>query len=211
APGEVDLLIPPAALAADGWFAPFIAGADARRVRLGVSRYRPGQPVFGEGAGAHISLSSDGTIPFAPRSAPFGELGEPVRRYELIRAGVATGLSLDLREAALAGATPNGGIRNLRLAPGKTSAAELATPAERPLLTVHELSWLDVDDQSGDLAAGISLATRHLPGAAPEPVAGGILLGNLFALWSRARLSAETSAASWYHGPSVRLPSVLVQ
>lgn len=214
APGPVDLLLEPPALAAGdwGWFAPFVANADARRVRLGVSRYRPGQPVFGAGGGGeHISLVSDGTVAFAPRSAPFGDLGEPVRRFELIRAGAASGLALDLREAALAGTTANGGVRNLELAAGRSAASDLQSPGERPLLTVHDLAWIDVDDRSGDMAAGISLASRQ-SGATSEAVTGGILVGNLFDMWSRAQLSVDAGGFAWYRGPAaVRIDSVLVQ
>jgi len=226
APGAYDLVLEPEAIAMPrhGWFAPLVAHADAGRVRRGLSRYRPGQPVFarrggegeraaaGAGAGERFTLTSDGTIPFGLESTPFGPLGEPVRRFDLVRGGIAAGLALDLREAALAGATANGGARNLVLAPGETPAAELLAPGARPLLTVHELAWLDVDPQGGWMTAGIGLATLGgRGGAAPKPARGGTIAGDLFELLGRARLSRETGSAAWFVGPAaIRIDRVEV-
>jgi hypothetical protein len=230
-PGRYDLLLRPAAIAgpgagldrsagaaAYGWFAPLVAHADAERVRLGISHHRPGQPVFaaagreGVGRGAApragdvdvFTLASDGTIDFGLLSAPFGELGEPVRRFEIVRDGLAAGLALDHREAALAHTTPNGGVRNLVLDAGRTPAAGLAAPGQRPLLEVAQLSWIDCDPRSGALTAGIGAATVR--GAA---VTGGLVVGNAFDLLGRARLSAETGTLAWYRGPiALRIDSV---
>ena len=232
-PGRFDLLLraraiapgglqAPADAAGYGWFAPLVANADGEWARLGIGRYRPGQPVFGPaprstrsarppgtdaltGAGGPalaeteadpFTLSSDGTIDFAPMSAPFGDLGEPVRRFDIVRAGAAADLALDYREAALARALSNGGVRNLVLAPGRTPASRLAEGGRRPVLEIDELAWLDVDPRSGALTAGIRLG--QVRGAA---VASGLVVGNAFDLLARARLSAETTTLGWYRGP----------
>jgi predicted Zn-dependent protease len=202
-PGSYDLVLGPEAIAMPryGWFAPIVAQAAGQRVRLGLSRYRPGQRVFAPGAGDGFTLVSDGTIPFGILSAPFGALGEPVRRFVLVDGGVAVDRALDLREAALASLPPNGGARNLLLAPGAESAAALATPSSRPLLVVRELAWLDADPESGDLTAEIALAALERPGAASQVVNGGLLSGNAFELLGRARLSRESGEAGWYRGP----------
>ena len=208
-----------------GWFAPLVGHADAEWVRLGISHHRPGQPVFAtdEARGARstlggpramhragdadpFTLASDGTIDFGLLSAPFGELGEPVRRFEIVRDGVATGLALDHREAALAHTTPNGGVRNLVLGAGRTPVAGLTAPGERPLLDVAQLAWIDADPRSGALTAGIAAAT-----ARGVPVAGGLVVGNAFDLLGRARLSAETGTLAWYRGPiAIRIDGVNV-
>jgi predicted Zn-dependent protease len=160
-------------------------------------------------AGDPFTLASDGTLTLAPRSAPFDDLGEPVRRFDLVRAGAAADLALDYREAVLARATPNGGARNLVLAPGPTSAAILQEASGGRLLRIDELAWLDVDPRSGALTAGIGLAELRRPGARPVRVTGGLLVGNVFALFERARLSTEVGALGWYRGPtSVRIDGV---
>ncbi len=212
--------------AAYGWFAPIAANAEAEWVRLGLSRYQPGHSIFAairaaEGmpidlqrgrrterapaaAGDPLTLASDGTLDLAPLSAPFGELGEPVRRFDIVRSGTAAGLALDYREAALAHTTPNGGVRNLVLDPGPTPAARLAEPGARKLLEVDELAWLDVDPRSGALTAGLGLS--QLRGAR---VAGGLVTGNAFELLSRARLSSEIGTLGWYQGPTaIRIDDV---
>jgi predicted Zn-dependent protease len=215
--GLGDLVLTPEAIAlpGHGWFGPLAAQASAVWSRHGISRYRSGQPVFDDAeraGGDPITLTSDGTIPFAPQSAPFGALGEPVRRFDLIRAGVAAGLAMDLRDAALAGVIPNGGVRNLVLAPGTTPAAALQTPAERPLVTVHEIAWLDADPRTGDFTAAIALATHQPPDQAPRPTRGGLLIGNLFHLLARARLSHELATHSWYTGPAaIRIDRVTLR
>jgi hypothetical protein len=212
--GRYDLLLSAAAIAGPsaelepsahscyGWLAPLAAHASGEWVRLGLSRHRPGQPVFPRSAGDPMTLASDGTLDLAPLSAPFGELGEPVRRFEIVRAGVAAGLALDHREAALARATPNGGVRNLVLSGGATGMAGLSGP---DVLEIDELGWLDVDPRSGVLTAGIRLG--QLRGAS---VAGGLLVvGNVFDLLGRARLSSETVALGWYRGPkAIRIDGV---
>jgi hypothetical protein len=69
---------------------------------------------------------------------------------------------------------------------------------------VDQLAWIDVDPRSGAFTAGIGLG--ELRGA---PVAGGTLVGNVFSLLGRARLSAEVSALGWYRGPTaIRIDGV---
>ncbi len=201
-PATYDLLFGAAALAMPGFgcFAPLVAQASGERIRLGLSRYRPGQKVFPRG-GDDFTLVSDGTIPFGLLSAPFGRLGEPVRRFVLVEDGVAVDAALDLREGALAGVPPNGGVRNLVLSAGGESAATLSAPGERPLLTIRELAWLDADPLSGDLTAEVALATLDRPGSSPAVVAGGLFSGNAFELLGRARRSRESGEAGWYRGP----------
>jgi predicted Zn-dependent protease len=193
-----------------GWFAPFVAQASGSSARQGLSRYQPGQPVFGAAptGGDPISLSSDGTLGFGLRSAPFGPHGEPIRKFDLVRKGVAAGLALDLREAGLRKTTANGGVRNLVVASGSTRSADLVELAS---LEVEELRWLEVDPSDGKVVAEIGLGyTRN--GTERTPVVGGVITGNVFAMLARARLSANRTLRGWYKGPSlIWMPDVTVQ
>ena len=209
-PGTYDLLLGPEAMAMPryGCFAPLVAQASGERIRLGLSRYRPGQKVFAAG-GEDFTLVSDGTLAFGLESAPFGALGEPVRRFVLIEDGVAVDRALDLREGALAGVPPNGGVRNLVLSSGSEKAAALSAAGERPLLAVRELAWLDADPQTGDLTAEVALAEVTRKGAARVVVSGGLFSGNSYELLGRARRSRESAEAGWYRGPAaVRIDRV---
>jgi predicted Zn-dependent protease len=204
APGRYDLLLHPAAIVGSdrgyGLLAPLVTQADATRVRNGVGLYRSGQAIA-EGAGG-ITVVSDGTLPFGPRSRPFGDLGEPVRRFPLVENGVAAGVGLPLREAALAGREPNGGVANLIVAPGAAALDELRQPGEHPLVEILEPAWLDVDPDSGAVAIGIALGRLRANGAEPVWLAGGTVRGNLYGWLGRARLSAETATLAWYTGPN---------
>ncbi len=206
APGPCDVLLTGAALAEPtapdcGLWQPLIAQANATAARRGLSRYRVGQSIYGEArpTGEPITARSDGTLPHGLRSAPLGELGEPVRPFDLVRAGVAAGHPLGLIEAALAGTSANGGARNLIIESGPTPLGALADPGARRLIEIVDLGFLDVDPGSGDFAASVRLGYS---GADRQPVAGGIVRGNLFDALLRARFSRETTVRGWYYGPA---------
>jgi predicted Zn-dependent protease len=197
-----------------GWFAPLVAQASADRARRGLTLYRPGQSIYGQRPlrGEPLTVHSDGTLPFGLGSRPFGELGEPVRRFTLVDGGVAAEVALEQREAALRGVPANGGVRNLVVAGGAAPLETLRRPGPRPLVEVFDLAWLETDLQSGALVAELGLGTLHAPGAAPAPVTGGALRGDLFDLLAKARFSAETRFAGWYLGPTaIRLDDVAVR
>ncbi len=205
APGPCDVLLTGAALAdaADrgyGLWQPLVAQANAASARRGLARYRIGQSIYGEAqpSGEVITARSDGTLAYGLRSAPLGELGEPVRPFDLVRAGVAAGHPLGLIEAALAGEAANGGARNLIIESGPTPLGALSAPGARRLIEIALLGFLDVDAATGDFAAAVRLGYT---GADHAPVTGAILRGNLFDALLRARFSRETTVRGWYYGP----------
>lgn len=182
--------------------------ADGHLVRQGLTRYRPGQSVVQPRGGDPLTLSSDGTIPHGLLSRPFGDLGEPVRRFVLVKDSVAAGLALDLREAALRGVVANGGVRNLVLAPGSTDPTALRAPAgDRRVIEIAALDWLDIDPVTGELAAEIGLAYA----AGGVPVTGAWFRANAFDLLATARLSSRIARAGCYQGPeAIRFHDLLM-
>lgn len=219
-----------------GWLSPFVAQADARSARRGMTRYRPGQSIYSVGHRADrprihpvnpqhrrqsddpLTIVSDATMPYGLFSRPMGPLGAPTRRFTVIERGVAVGLAMDLREAGIRGQPANGGIGNLAIAPGSASSEKLMRPGTRPLLQVRLLDWLDVDVHSGAFVAAIGLGQVVEPGdrvgdvadaKPPVNVTGGIVRGNLFELWIDARLSSDTDVSGWYVGPrTIRFSNV---
>jgi predicted Zn-dependent protease len=189
--------------AAFGWFGPLLAQSDARLVRQGLSRYGPGQSIYGSGHGSRallgepLTLTSDGTLPYGLRSRPFGDWGEPTRQLTLIEDGVAVGLLCDLREAALRGIMPTGGPGNVVLPPGRTLPDALRARAGRPVLEAATLAWLAVEPRTGDFSAELDLG--HLDDG--TVVTGGGFRGNVFSMLAGARYSARLAARSWYRGP----------
>ena len=197
-----------------GWFGPIVAQSSATLARQGLARYQLGQSIYGHRkvTGDPLTIISDGTIPFAARSRPFADLGEPVRRFEIVSKGIAAGLALDLREAALREVTPNGGLRNLVVNPGPTSLDKLARVGERALVEIVEIAWLDTNPRTGGFVAEVGLGYRRdRAGGELQPVAGGVITGNIFALLARARFARETIAMDWYHGPTaIRVDDVAI-
>ena len=195
------VLTAPALLHGDlGLLGAFAAQADPRLERQGLVRYHPGQPIA---PGAILTLDSDGTLPFGWASAPLGPHGDAVRRFPLITRGVAVGLGLDPREAALRGQLPNGGVRGLVVPPGADDDAALLAPGA---LVIDRLTWLELDRTTGWFRAGFDTGRWQEPsgpGAAERPVGAGTLRGDAIALVGRARTSRAVTATPSYRGPAL--------
>ncbi len=162
-----------------GVWSVFALQADAALERQGLTRYRLGAPIVPGAAqvAEPLTITSDGAIDHALRSAPVGEEGDAVRKFDLVERGVAAGLALTMREAALRGSDPNGGIRNLVIAPGTWDG----TPRGRTI-DVRRLRALSIDPYTGDASLEIALAFDD-----GRPFAGGTIRVDLIAALARAR------------------------
>lgn len=180
------------------WFCSFVLQADGQTQRRGLSRYSPGAAAYAgrEVKGDKLTLLSDGTLPSGWYTTPFGERGEGVRRFILIKDGVADQLALDVREAGLRRTLANGGVRNLIVPAGRHEPAVLRASRGRPVIVVDELAMFDADPLTGDFSAELGLG--HVDG---KPVTGGHLRGNLFDLFADAAFGRETTHQAWYQGP----------
>ena len=188
-PGTYDLVVSAGALKrsphVDSWLAPLAVQASARRSRLGLSRYQPGQAAFEPAGGDPISVRSNGTLDFAIESAPVDRLGGPVRSFALVERGQAAGLAFDSKEAALQNEACNGGARNLTLAAGTRSWGDLAV-GDRPRLVVSAFERLRVDELSGEVIGQIAVGNTDT-----DTVHSGVVSFNLFDVLGRLRLSSE--------------------
>jgi predicted Zn-dependent protease len=176
----------------------FVPQADAGTERQGLTRYREHAPIV-EGADTvaePLTIESDGALAYGLASAPLGDEGEAVRRFALVEKGVAAGLALSPREAALRDREPNGGVRNLVVAPGTWDGT---SDGER-VVEVRRLRSLTIDRYTGEASLEIALALDR--GA---PITGGSLRLDLIAALARARRSAETTARGAYVGPRALL------
>lgn len=171
----------------------------------GLARYQVGQEILKQPArGDTLSLRSDGTRDFGWRSAPFDTEGQAVRRFSIVENGKAAGQSVGYIEAARQGMDSNGGVRDLVIDSGKRSLEELATPGERPLLVVHELSDLHAEVRGGLCLriAGSEQRVRDAAGAIQtKATQGGVLCGNLYQWLQDARFSSEQDDLLWLKGP----------
>ena len=183
-----------------GLWSIFAHHADAALARQGLTRLRlhaelaPGAAQLAE----PLSLASDGALDFATRSTPVADDAVAVRRFPIVERGLTVGLGLSSREAALRASDPNGGIRNLVVAPG-TWRPE---PAPRPTLEVRRLHTLTIDPVTADASLDITLGVLHVPDRPPIPFTGGTIHLDLLAALALARRSPSLLRRGAYHGPA---------
>lgn len=214
APGTYTVVLRAAAHAHGGYgiWGALVAQADGALVRQGLSRYKLGDEIAPRAAlvDEPLDVVSDGTVPFAIRSAPAGDRGEPVRRFAVVERGVARGLSLDQREGALAHRDPNGGIRNLVIPGGATSLADLITPVGAgAIVDVDRLAWLDLDPRTGLAVARIAAGGIRTTAGGRAPIAGGTLRFDAIAAVAAARRSRDQLTDGAVAGPAaIRLDAI---
>ncbi len=180
----------------------FASQADAVVARQGLTRYHEHAVIV---AGADrvaepLSITSNGARPFGVRSAPVGDDGDAVRTFSIVDHGIAAGLGLDPREAALLHRDPNGGVRNLGVALGTWD--DTTAPAGVRVIDVRRLRGLTIDPYTGDGDLELSLAIDRSTGA---PFTGGTVRLDLIDALARARRSARSLRRGPYEGPAAIL------
>ena len=116
-----------------------------------------------------------------------------MRRFPLVERGIAAGLALSPREAALRGREPNGGVRNLVVAPGTWNG----TANGGRVIEIRRLRSLAIDRYTGDASLEIALGLDR-----DAPFTGGSLRIDLIAALATARRSAEPLTRGAYAGPT---------
>jgi hypothetical protein len=185
-----------------GLWTVFAHQADSAVERQGLTRYRwrseivPGAAQVAE----PLSITSNGALDFATCSTPVTDDAVAIRQFPVIERGMAVGLGLTPREAALRNTDPNGGVRNLLVALGTWPAAPSSSTRTIEVRRLHALS---IDPYTGDASLDIALGLEHRPGrAAAIPFTGGTVRLDLIAALARARRSSQPLRRGAYHGPS---------
>jgi predicted Zn-dependent protease len=176
--------------------------ADSTVERQGLTRYRwrseiaPGAAQLAE----PLSITSNGALDFATRSTPVTDDAVAIRRFPIIHRGIAVGLGLSPREAALRHTDPNGGVRNLVVAPG-TWPGTLSTTSRT--IEVRRLHALSIDLDTGEATLDIALGLEHrLDRPEPIPFTGGTIRLDLVTALARARRASQLLRRGAYHGPA---------
>ena len=211
-PGQVDVVLLqssylPSVPSDFGIWTPLVHEASAARVRAGMSTHTPGRALLSAPArGDALSMRSEGTEPYALRSAPFSYDGQAVRNFTLAEDGMATGVSIGHRDAALGSGQANGGVRRLVIACGNNRARTLQRPTTRPLLVVHALDSVQ-STARGSLYLGVAsaeLLSRDALGVARStPIRSAVVCGNLQDWLHDAYFSAESRDDDWILGPQL--------
>jgi predicted Zn-dependent protease len=180
----------------------FVTQADPVVARQGLTRYHERAPIAAgaDAVAEPLSITSDGALPFGVRSSPLGDEGDAVRKFPLITRGIAAGLALTPREAALRQRDPNGGVRNLIVDAGTWD--EKSTPDKTRVIEIRRLRGLEIDPYTGDADLELALSIDRATGA---PFAGGTLRLDLIDVLARAKRSARTIRRGPYVGPAAVL------
>ncbi|MEO7329780.1 MAG: metallopeptidase TldD-related protein [Minicystis sp.] len=197
-----------------GLWSIFAHQADAAVERQGLTRFRlhaelaPGAAQLPD----PLSITSDGALDFATRSLPITDDAVAIRRFPLVDRGLATGLGLSPREAALRHTDPNGGVRNLVVNPGtwsppSTSSSPSSGASPPRLLEVRRLHALAIDPYTGDATLDIAFGLDHrLDPRTGRAIAiaftGGSIRLDLITALARARRSSQLLRRGAYHGPA---------
>ncbi len=190
-----------------GMWSVFAAQADGVVERQGLTRYREGM-VVAPGADTiadPIAIASDGALDHGVRSAPVGDDGDAVRRFALVDKGIAAGLALTPREAALRTRPdvvrePNGGVRELVVSVGAGAIDDLPDRLG-DAVELRRLRSLAIDPYTGEASLEIALGIDHR-GGAPRPFAGGTVRLDLVAALARGRRAPVLVHRTPYHGPA---------
>lgn len=185
-----------------GVWSVFADHASAEIERQGLTRYRLRSPIAPgvDQIAEPLTITSDGALDFATRSAPVGDEGDAVRRFALIERGISVGLGMSMREAARRRTDPNGGVRNLVVGAGTWDGA---LPARRTI-DIRRLRSLSIDPYTGDASLELSLGVER-DGISERVITGGTLRLDLVGALARARRSASLIRRGPYVGPDAVL------
>jgi predicted Zn-dependent protease len=203
-PGPCALVLRAEALLHGGlgvWQA-FVSQADAVIERQGLTRYREKAPIA-QGADQvadPLTIRSNGALDYALESTPMSDDGGAVRAFTLVERGIAAGLGLSPREAALRKREPNGGVRNVFVKPGTWDGA--IDPKGARTIEVKRLRSLTIDPYTGDASLELALSIDHPLRTA---FAGGAIRLDLIAALAKARRSAGKLTRGGYEGPDAVL------
>ncbi len=182
-----------------GVWSVFADHANAETERQGLTRYRL-RSVVAPGADQMadpLSITSDGALDFATRSAPVGDEGDAVRRFVMIDRGISVGVGLSMREASRRKTDPNGGVRNLVV---KTGSWIGPLPARRTI-EVRRLRSLSIDSYTGDASLEIALGIER-DGGTERVITGGTIRLDLVGALARAQRSVNPLIRGPYAGPA---------
>ncbi|HTL33777.1 MAG TPA: metallopeptidase TldD-related protein [Kofleriaceae bacterium] len=199
-PGPCALVLRAEALLFGGlgvWQA-FVSQADAVVERQGLTRYReraaiaPGADQIAE----PLTIRSNGAVDHGLESAPMSDDGGAIRAFTLVDKGMASGLGLSPREAALRKREPNGGVRNVVVDVGSWDGA--IDPKGGRTIEVKRLRSMTIDPYTGDASLELALSIDHPLRTA---FVGGAVRLDLIAALAKARRSKAKLDRGAYSGP----------
>lgn len=205
APGPCALVLRAEAMLHGGlgvWQA-FVSQADAVVERQGLTRYREKAPIAkgAEQIAEPLSIRSEGARARGLESTPMSDDGGAIREFTIVDRGIAAGLGLSPREAALRKRQPNGGVRNVAVVMNGTWDGAIDPKAKRTI-EVKRLRSLTIDPYTGDASLELALSIDYPQRTA---FAGGAIRLDLIAALAKARRSDKPLIRGAYKGPDAVL------
>lgn len=208
--GDLNVVLPPSVLDA---ILPSALGTKLS----GRGRLREMSPAPGSVVGpSSLTLSDDGTIPWAVGSTPWDDEGTPRGRHPLISDGVSSGLLYDtLYGSALGVPSTGNGIRSaafqlggirrftrspapgcstLAIASGSGGSTEELIEAAGDGVWVQQLGWASPDPVTTAFGGELRIGYRIRNGKLAEPLRGGTLGGVVLAPPGNPSLFANVGA-----------------
>jgi PmbA protein len=159
-----------------------------------------------------LSLNDDGTVDYAPASAPHDDEGVPRRRTEVIADGVLRSFLYDLETAGKAGTQSTGsgpgcGTSNVIVPAGRVPFADMVGSVREGVLVDNVLGLGQSNIMNGDFSVNISLGYKIENGEIVGRVKNAMLAGNAYDALNR--IEAIGSEPEWY-GPYCA-PPIMIQ
>lgn len=203
---------------------PVAAVVNGRAVEKGISPWkdRLGERVAAE----HVTIWDDGTLPWAPGSAPFDDEGTPCQRRAIIERGVLRSFALDRQSAAALGqaptenaarasleAAPAPSIHNLVLEPGERSARALLQDMRQGVVIDALVGTFAGNPYGGAVSGTVQIGYKVEGGEIVGRVKDVMFAVNAFEVLQSgiAAISSEAEWESdWAIGPG-KVPHVLLE
>lgn len=189
----------------------YLFQAAARTAYEHLSRFEPGESVYGESApgGDLLTLHANALRPYGVDSYRWDSDGLPGRDLLVIEGGVLRARPATQRYAQYLGVPATGRPGVAEMEAGTASTRDLRS-GDEPVLEVLDFSASNVEALSGDFGMEIRVGYEWGPDG-PRPISGGSVTGNLFEAMANARFSSETAEYARFAGPAaIRFESLQV-
>ena len=175
----------------------YLAQSAAENVYRKISSLEVGRSVQGRVQEDSLTVHLSPFLAGSTASAPYDDDGHRLQEVTVIEEGVLRRYWGPLRFCHYLGCEPSGDMRNIRVAPGKQSAAELR---QEPGLEIVSFSDFQSDPLTGDFGGEIRLAYLG-EGEKRIPVSGGSISGNILQVQGNMVLSRELASRDSFLGP----------
>jgi PmbA protein len=149
-----------------------------------------------------LTIFHNALIPWGVGSYKIDPSGTPGCKRLLIENGVLKARHANARYAQYLKQAATGELAGIEVGAGKSKAADLLAPGERPLYHLSDFSYFEPNGMTGEFSTEIRYG-EEISAGGMRAVKGGSLSGLTRTALETARFSAETETRERYLGPKV--------